>query len=141
MPTELMVRAVHEGGMRFAATAGEHTVRFDYPMQPGESGAGPTPLQMILASLAACSGSTLALVLERMKQPFVGLEVDARGLRSDEHPTVLTEITLEFLVRGTSVDSEAVQRALTVAETQLCPVWAMLKSGTTINAAFRVVAE
>jgi len=140
MPTELVVRAVREGGMRFAATAGEHAVTLDYPLRPGETGAGPTPLQMILASLAACSGSTVALVLERMRQPLGGLEVEARGLRSDEHPTVLTEIALEFVLRGSGLDPEAVQRALTAAENQLCPVWVMLKAGTPITASFRVVA-
>lgn len=141
MPTELKARAVHEGGMRFSVTAGEHNVTLDYPLQPGATAAGPTPLQMILASLAVCSGSTVALVLERTKQPLAGLEVEAYALRSDEHPTVLTEISLEFLVRGSGVDPEAVQRALAVTETQLCPVWAMLKPGTPITASFRLVGD
>jgi putative redox protein len=140
MPSELTVQAVHEGGMRFGVTAGEHALTFDYPLRPEDAGAGATPLQMLLASLAACSGSTLGLVLTRMKQPLEGLEVNARGLRRDEHPTVITEIALEFVVRGSGVDPEAVGRALTVAEDQLCPVWAMLKTGTPITASFRVVA-
>jgi putative redox protein len=141
MPTELQVHAVREAGMRFTATAGAHSVTLDYPMQPGETGAGPTPLQMLLASLCVCGGSTVGLVLERMKQPFAGLEVDARGVRSDEHPTVLTEIELVFTVRGPGVQPEVVQRALTIAETQLCPVWAMLKAGTPITASYRLVAD
>ena len=139
MPTELTVHAVHQGGMRFAVTAGDHSVTLDYPLRPGETGAGATPLQMLLASLAACSGSTVALVLRRMEQPLEGLEVSARGLRRDEHPTVITDITLEFVVRGAGVDPEAVARALTVAENQLCPVWAMLKPGTTITTSHRVI--
>ncbi len=139
MSDQLHVHASYEGGMRFAATAGEHSVTLDYPMRPGETGAGPTPLQLLLCSLAACSGSTLGLVLRKMEQPFDGLEVDARALRREEHPTVLTEITLEFSVRGSGVDPEAVRRALAAAEDQLCPVWAMLKTGTPISASFCVV--
>jgi putative redox protein len=138
MPTELVVHAVHEGGMRFAATAGGHSVTLDYPLRPGETGAGPTPLEMVLASLAVCSGSTLALVLQQMKQPLAGLEVEARAVRSDEHPTVLTEVALEFVLRGNGLDPEAVQRALKVTEERLCPVWAMLKVGTPITASFRM---
>jgi putative redox protein len=76
-----------------------------------------------------------------MGQPVKDLEVHARGLWRDEHPTVITEIALEFEVRGTGVDAEAVRRALDVAEQQLCPVWAMLKGGTPITASFRVVAS
>jgi putative redox protein len=96
---------------------------------------------MLLSSLAVCSGSTLALVLGKLQQPFSGLEVRARGLRSDTHPTVLTEISLAFVLRGPSIDSEAVQQALTTAEERLCPVWAMLKPGTCITASFELLED
>jgi putative redox protein len=140
MPSELTVDAVHQGGMCFTTTAGEHRITSDYPLQPGETGAGATPLQLLLTSLVACSGSTLALVLKRMEQPVEGLEVHARATRRDEHPTVLTEIALEFVVHGAGVDEKAVGRALAVTEGQLCPVWVMLRPGTPITATFRVVA-
>jgi putative redox protein len=141
MPTELVVQAVHQGGMKFAATAGDHTVTLDYPFPQGHDAEGPTPLQMILASLAVCSGSTLALVLGKMKQPLEGLIVEARGLRGDTHPTVLTEISLEFVLRGKGVEAEAVRGALQTAEEQLCPVWAMLKPATPISASFRLEGD
>lgn len=139
MPQELTVHAVRESGMCFTASAGEHTVCLDYPLGPRAT-SGPTPLQMILTSLAVCAGSTLALVLERMKQPFTGLAVDALGKRRDEHPTVLTEIHLDFVITGSDTDPDRVTQALKVAEDQLCPVWAMLKSGTPITTTFRIVA-
>lgn len=141
MPTELVVTAVHQGGMKFAADAGEHSVVLDYPYPPGHEAEGPTPLQMILCSLAVCSGSTLALVLGKLGQPFSGLAVRARGLRSDTHPTVLTEISLGFVLRGQSIDAEVVQQALTEAEERLCPVWAMLRPGTPIAASFELLED
>src|SRR5665647_367003 len=85
MPQELSVRAVRESGMCYTASTGEHTVCLDYPLGPGAT-AGPTPLQMLLTSLAVCAGSTVGLLLDRMKQPFTGLTVEARGQRRDEHP-------------------------------------------------------
>jgi putative redox protein len=142
MPTELSVHAVHRGGMRIDAAAGEHALEMDYPMPGGDGAcAGLTPLQVLLASLAGCSGNTLALVLGRMQQPVEAIEVDARGRRRDEHPTVLTDIALEFVVRGKGVEPAAVGRALTMAEEQLCPVWAMLKPGVAIGAAFTAVQD
>ena len=140
MPSELTAHAVQESGMCFTATTGGHALTLDYPMNPGDAVAGPTPLQSLLACLAVCGGSTLGLVLARMRQPVEGIEVDARGSRRDEHPTVITEIALEFTVRGAGVEPEAVGRALKVAEEQLCPVWAMLKPGTPITASFEVVS-
>ncbi len=139
MPSELKVHASYQGGMRFDATCGEHAITIDYPLPAGAGVAGMTPLQLLLSSLAACSGSTLALVLKRMGQQVEGLEVTARGSRRDEHPTVLTDIRLEFELRGGEVAEDAVRKALAVAEDQLCPVWAMLKGGTPITASFRIV--
>lgn len=141
MSTELVVHAVHQGAMRFKATAGEHSVTVDYPLLAGVKSAGPTSLELLLGSLATCAGNTLGVVFHRMKQPFAGIEVIARGRRRDEHPTVITNIALEFVVRGPGIDPETVQRALDIAENQLCPVWAMLKPGTPITSSFRVVAE
>jgi putative redox protein len=140
MPQELSVRAVRESGMCFTASAGEHTVCLDYPLTP-DATAGPTPLQMLLTSLAVCAGSTLGLVLDRMKHPFSGLVVEARGKRRDEHPTVITEIALEFVITADGIDPDRVAQALKVAEEQLCPVWAMLKPGTPITTSFRIVAR
>ena len=137
MPSELTVRAAHRGGMKFEAEAGGHRVVLDYPLQPGPS-AGMKPLEMLLSSLAGCIGSTLALLLGRMKQPLQGLEVAVRASRRDEHPTVLTKIDMEFVLRGPGLDPAAVQRALTQSEEKLCPVWAMLKGGTPISATFRI---
>jgi len=73
-----------------------------------------------------------------LNQPVAGLEVDVRALRSEQHPTVLTEIALEFVVKGSGVTSEAVEKALKVSEDLLCPVWNMLKGGTPITATFRI---
>jgi putative redox protein len=139
MPQELSVTAVRESLMCFKASTGEHTVCLDYPLGPGET-AGPTPLEMILTSLAVCAGSTLGLLLDRMKQPVTGLTVEARGKRRDEHPTVLTQISLEFVITGAAVSADKVTQALTMAEEQICPVWAMLKSGTPISTSFRIQA-
>ncbi len=137
MPQELSVHAVRQDQMCFTASTGEHSVCLDYPLGPGAT-AGPTPLEMLLTSLAVCAGSTLGLLLDRMKQPVAGLAVDARGKRRDEHPTVITDISLEFTVTGAGVAADKVAQALKMAEDQLCPVWAMLKDGTAISTSVRI---
>ena len=140
MPTEAHVHAVHEGGMRITAGDGEHSITMDYPMPGADSDlAGITPLKTLLASLAGCSGNALAVLLAKMRQPVSGIEVDVNAVRRDEHPTVYTEIGLEFTVRGDGLDPAAVARAVATAEEQICPVWAMLKPGTPITATCRVL--
>jgi putative redox protein len=140
MKNELTVHAVHQGGMRVLASDGEFRVAMDYPLVDGESTTGPTPLTMLLASLAACSLNSVAVILKKMQQPLAGLGVEARGTRQTEHPTVLTDISLAFTVKG-DVDSAAMARALQLSEERLCPVWNMLKASTSIKASFQLERE
>ncbi len=141
MPTELAVHAVHEGGMKVTAMCGDERLRMDYPLPPDTHCSAPRPLEVLLASLAACSLSTLGLLLDRMKQPVSGLEVTVRGTRRDEHPTVFTHIDLAFTVRGAQVQAAMVERAMALAEEQLCPVWCMLKPAADISAGFEISGD
>jgi putative redox protein len=137
--TQYVVEAVHQGGMHFTTRIGERTVSMDYPLAPGEAGAGPRPLEMLLASLASCAGGSVIALLRRARQPIDGLTVTARGIRRSEHPTVFTEIALEFLIAG-NVQSSTVAAVLQETETRVCPVWAMLKPTTPITSSFRITA-
>jgi len=143
MPAGLVIHAVNRGGMVVTTGDGRHTVTMDYPLPGAESDglAGLTPLRMPLASLAACSGNALAVLPRKMRQPVGEVEVDARDLRRDERPTVITEIALQLTVHGAGVDPAAVEKALTISEEQVCPVWAMLKGGTRISSSYSIVGD
>ena len=140
MPNQLRIHAVHESGLRMRASNGPFTITTDYPVTPLDEPAGLKPMELLLASLAACTGSVVASLLARLHQPVVGVEVDATGERRDEHPTVFTTITLDFVVHGDGVDAAAVERAIAHAD-RLCPVLAMLKPGTPIVTSFQIVGE
>lgn len=134
MRTDLCVRAVHHGDMRVDVHVREHVLAMDYP---AEAGRNPTPLEGLMASLVACAANTLALVLSRkMGLRLDSLEVEARAERRGEHPTVLTEIELVYHLGGADLDAQMVDRALRIAEDQLCPVLAMLRPGTEIRSSW-----
>jgi len=139
VPTELRIHAVYDGGLRMTATNGEHTVKTDYPLKADEPAVGLKPMELLLVSLGTCGGSVVGSLLGRMNQPVVGVEVDVRGQRRDEHPTVFTSIAVEFVVRGKGVEPAAVEKAIAQAEGRLCPVWAMLRPGTAIRTSYRIV--
>ena len=85
MPTELSVHAHLVGKIRLEGTA--HTgdsVNIDYPAPIGED-QGLMPLELLLLSLAGCSGHTVLLLLRKMHQPIESLAVEAVGTRRDEH--------------------------------------------------------
>jgi len=134
---EYNAEAVHQDGMRFHVTAGSHGVETDYPLRAEEVGSGPRPLELLLASLASCAGGSVVALLRHAGQPVGGLKVSARGHRRAEHPTVFTDIALEFFVCG-KASPEAVARAVEQSESLFCPVWAMLKPSTNITTSIRI---
>ena len=101
---------------RVLAETDAHVVSTDYPLQPDQETTGMTSLQLLLASLATCSVNSLMLILtRRLRLQVTGLEVEALGQRRDEHPTVLTRITLAFRVRGSGLEEDQVAQALQIA--------------------------
>jgi len=138
MPSELVITAEYQGGMKVAAGDGEHAVTMDYPLEAGQTVAGLTPLKLLLASLAGCIGNTVPMLLAKRGQTVHGLSVTATGHRRDEHPTVFTAIDVEFVLRGDDLDPAVVEHCIAVADEKLCPVWAMIRPATPITTTYRI---
>jgi putative redox protein len=65
------------------------------------------------------------------------MEVTAQQ-REDEFPKIYTDIELLYVVRGQSVSSEAVARAIELSETKYCSVKGMLGPQVTLTTSYRV---
>jgi len=61
--------------------------------------AGFSPKALLLSGLAACSGIDVVEILEKMRVPFAGLEIDAEADQTEEHPRVFKEIHLIYHVK------------------------------------------
>lgn len=114
-----------------------HTVSIDYIPPLGED-KGLMPLELLMVSLASCSGHTIQYLLGKMGKSLERLEVHAVGKRSGEHPTVLTEIELHYNLKGDKLDAASVEKAIKMSEETYCPVWAMLKNGTALSSKYSI---
>lgn len=123
-------------GLRFAARTGSgHRLLMD----GSEGDAGPRPMELVLAALAACTAMDVISILRKKRQPVEDYEVHAEGIQRDEHPAAFSELSVLHTVRG-EVDPEAVRRAIELSATRYCAVGATLSSGAaTIRHAFGVV--
>lgn len=106
-------------------------ITIDY-VPPLGTGQGYLPLELLLMSLAACSGGTIGLLLRKMGKTVSNIKVTARGIRREQHPTSFQKITLKFhLISADALDPD-IQKAIQLAEGSVCPVWAMLKDSVEI---------
>lgn len=139
MGKETAVELTFMGGMLFqgrSAVSGR-TVEADFA-GPGATPAGFMPTELLLISLASCSGQVILGLLERMGQKVEGLTVSAKGSKSEVHPKVFTSIELIFAFKGGRMDAASAQKAVFLSEERFCPVWAMLKAGVPITARFTI---
>ncbi|WP_407308925.1 OsmC family protein [Desulfosporosinus sp. SB140] len=108
---------------------------------PLGDGQGYTPLELLLVSLASCSGTTIVTLLRRMRKNISGLKVKAKGIRREQNPTSFQKIILEYVISSEDVQSSEVEKAIKLTEETYCPVWTMLKNNVEVIPEFRIVTQ
>ncbi|MCB2407382.1 OsmC family protein [Hymenobacter lucidus] len=117
--------------------AGRHTFIVDEPLEVGGQDRGPTPYDMLLSALGACTAITLRLYATQKKWPLQGIEVRLSHQRVHEHDCekceqpgqMLEEVTKELRLLG-PLSEEQRQRLEVIS--QKCPVQKTLLSGLRI---------
>jgi uncharacterized OsmC-like protein len=72
---EVRVKLTMKEGFRTQITAGAHTLIADEPKEVGGTEEGPSPYELLLAALGACTAMTLKMYVERKKLPITDVEV------------------------------------------------------------------
>jgi putative redox protein len=127
--TRLRTAVVHHvDGMRFTTETG--TGR--RPLFGDEPNEGElSPVETIVATLAACSAMDVVTIALKKRQDFVRYDVRATAEQRDEYPQVLTTVDLLHEVEGPGVDVGAIRRCIELSATKYCPVNAMVSAGAT----------
>ena len=107
------------------------SVVFDYPPPIGD-GQGYNGLELLLMSLAGCSGTAIVYLLKRMRKTISGLQVNAKGIRRSQPPIKFETIYLEFTLNSKDVKDADMQKAIQLAEESVCPVWQMIKNNVQV---------
>jgi len=138
---EQMTATVHlEADMRFGAESGSgHHLTLDAAEQHGGKNAGFVPMELLLVSLAGCTGMDVIAMLRKMRQQVTDYEVHVEGIRAEEHPMVFVEITVEHVVTGHHMQPEAVARAIQLSEERYCGAGAMLGKVAHLTHRFTIV--
>jgi len=124
-------------GMHFVgADEAGLTVDLDSPTQG--AGAGPSPMALVLMSLAGCAGMDVIAIMRKKRQDVRGLTVTARGERAEDYPRPYTSIQLAFHFVGPGIDPAACERSIELTRERYCPVWAMLRPAVEITYSYTI---
>ena len=113
---------------------------FDYDPPLGD-GQGYTGLEMLLMSLAACSGTSIIALLRNMKKNVSGFRVNGKGIRRSEHPTSFQKIFLEYTLNSKDAEDKDIEKAIQLSEENYCPVWDMVKNNVEVITEYKIMAS
>lgn len=129
----------HIQGVTFIGkTDSNHWVVMDGPEQFGGSDAGIRPKELLLIALGGCTGSDVAVILQKKKVKLDGFEMNITAEVQETHPQVFTKIHLEYVFYGKDIPNEAVERAIELSQKTYCSVTAMLQKAVEITHSYRI---
>lgn len=135
-------KVVHLKGVTFnGITDSKHWVPMDGPEQFGGSDAAIRPKELLLLSLAGCTGSDVASILTKMREPFTRFEIQVDAEMTEEHPKVYSSIHLTFKFWGDGIKEANVQKAMQLSKDVYCGVTAMLKDSIKISESYVINPE
>jgi putative redox protein len=115
--------------VRHASLVWKHDLVFDggVPGGPtipldGDGREGPSPVVALLLAAAACCGTDVVLILNKMRAGLTGLRIEAQGTRREEDPRRFLALHFVFHLSGTAVEEAKARRAIDLSISKYCSV-------------------
>jgi putative redox protein len=97
-----------------------------------------SPMESVLMAAAACSSIDIEIFLEKMRQPFDKIEVEVKGTRVDDVPSIFSDIHLHYKIYG-SIKPEKAKKAVEMSMDKYCSVSIMLSAGVKMSHSHEII--
>src|SRR3954452_10893658 len=105
----------------------------------GDRHAAPTPLEMLLVSVAGCTAADVISILQKKRQDVTDYKVLISGVRKEEHPRAFIKFSVHHIVHGHNVSEKAVADAVQLSDEKYCSVAATVRPTAEITTSFEIV--
>jgi putative redox protein len=105
----------------------------------GERKSAPSPLEMLLVSVGACTAVDVVSILEKKRQKVADYKVEVTGERREEMPRAFVKFHIHHIVYGRNISERAVARAIELSDTKYCSVAATVRPTAEITTSFEIV--
>jgi putative redox protein len=121
-------------------TGTNDSISIDYTPPLGNN-LGYTSLELFLMSLSSCIGSAVLVLLRKMGKSIQGLEINATGIRREQHPTCFSTITLNLILKSADVTDTEFEKVIGLSDEKLCPVYAMIKGNVDVSITKQIITS
>lgn len=128
------------GSKAFSAETGSgHTIVMDAAPSVGGDNKGARPMEMLLLGLGGCTAIDVSMILEKGKQDVKSFKVNVSAERAETEPKVFTDIHVRFIIEGTNIKPERVQKAIDLSAKKYCSASIMLGKAANIYHDFEII--
>ncbi|WP_297068756.1 OsmC family protein [Thermococcus sp.] len=100
---------------------------------------GISPMKLLLLSVAGCTAYDVVMILQKMREPITGLEVEISGERREEHPRIYRKVNIHYRIHG-DVSEEKAKRAIELSQDRYCSASAHVKlSGVELTYSYEII--
>jgi len=102
---------------------------------------GPTPVEALVGSVAACSGIDVMSILEKKKQKVESYRIEVEYHREppgSEWPRPVKSMVVRHIIRGENLDPAAVERSVQLSDEKYCTVIASLRIPVEVRSEWKV---
>lgn len=129
------IKAVWNQGSSFVAEAqGLEPVKMEW----GDDRKQFSPMELLLASLAGCTGVDVVDILTKMREKIARVEVSVEAHRREEHPKIWKNILVHYDIYGKGVSEEKAGRAVSLSVDKYCSVSAMFSNEVSLTHEFKI---
>ncbi len=107
----------------------------------GERSVGPSPTELLLLAVGACSAADVISILEKKRQQVTAYRVEIKAERREELPRSYQKFELRHVVRGHGISETAVRRAIELSENKYCGVAATVRPTAEVVSSFVIEEE
>ena len=116
-----------------------HALVMDGAPEGGGRNLGPRPMETVLMGTGGCTAYDVVHILRRSRAAISDCVVEIDAERAAEDPKVFTRIHMHFVVTGTGVRKEHVERAVHLSAEKYCSASIMLGKTARITHDFEIV--
>ncbi|WDF05841.1 OsmC family protein [Shouchella hunanensis] len=104
----------------------------------GDESAGFRPFQLLVSSIAVCSGGVFRTILDKKRISYKSINLEADVVRNEANVNEVTEVHLTFIIEGAQANFEKLEKALQLA-TKNCPIVQSVNKSINITETIKMI--
>jgi len=128
-----------KGNMKFDALVSGHHVLMDALPVVGGEDSGPRPKELMLASLAGCTGMDVISILKKMRVDVESFNINVEADITEEHPKHYTKMHLVYQFKGKDLDTEKLSKAVDLSQERYCGVSAAYRKAMQLTYEIKIL--